>query len=225
MAAAVKKQARPVRLNREEAKRRTHERLLTAAREVFLERGFHGASVAEIAERAGYTTGALYSNFGGKDDLFLAVLDVELAERAGSQRGAMEGRSLEQVIRAAARDLHSAGARDPAMTPLIVEFWTYAADKPKLREQASALHERQIEWIAELLRESGERHGVQFRISAEDAARGGGALSRGARLERLLDPSSITERTFEEMFTAYVMGLVVSGDGRNGSRKSKKGGK
>jgi AcrR family transcriptional regulator len=202
------------RLNREEAKRRTHERLLAAAREVFLERGFHAASVGEIAERAGYTTGAIYSNFGGKDDLFLAMLDVELDERTSSQWKAIEAPTFEEMIRAGARDLHRAGVRDPAMTPLLVEFWTYAADKPELRVRASALHERQIARIAELLRNGCERHGVRLRLSPEDVARGAGALSRGVRLERLLDPAGLAEETFEEMFAAYLTGLVVP-DGRD----------
>jgi AcrR family transcriptional regulator len=208
MALTGEKRGRPVRLNRREAKRRTHERLLAAARKVFLERGFHGTSVAEIADEAGYTTGAIYSNFGGKDDLFLAMLDVELADRAVAQRDILDAGSFEGLARAAARDLHRAGARDPAMTPLIVEFWTYAARKPALRDRVRALHERQIEWIAELLRAGSERYGIRLRLSAADVARGGGALSRGVRLERLLDPAGVAEKTFEEMFTAYVTGLA-----------------
>jgi AcrR family transcriptional regulator len=204
------------RLSREESKRRTHERLLAAAREVFLQRGFHAASVAEIAERGGYTTGAIYSNFGGKDDLFLAMLDVELAERAASQRGALATASFEELARAASRDLYRAGVRDPSMTPLLIEFWTYAADKPELRERARALNDRQMERIAEILRDGCERHGVRLRIAPEEAARGGGALSRGVRLERLLDPDGIGEKTFEEMFAAYLRGLVVPADAGDG---------
>jgi AcrR family transcriptional regulator len=204
------------RLNRQEAKRQTHERLLAAAREVFLERGFHAASVGEIAERAGFTTGAIYSNFGGKDDLFLAMLDVELTERTASQWKVIDAPTFEDMLRAGARDLHRAGARDPAMTPLMVEFWTYAADKPELRARATALHERQIARIAVLLRDGCERHGVRLRLSHEDAARGAGALSRGTRLERLLDSTAIAEETFEEMFVAYLCGLIVS-DGDRGA--------
>jgi AcrR family transcriptional regulator len=47
----------------------TRERVLEAAGEVFAERGFHGASVEDICERAGFTRGAFYSNFSSKDDL------------------------------------------------------------------------------------------------------------------------------------------------------------
>ena len=48
---------------------------------MFLERGFHGASLDEIAETAGYWKGAVYSNFDSKDELFLAVFDAHLEQR------------------------------------------------------------------------------------------------------------------------------------------------
>ncbi len=65
----------PLRLSRGQAKAHTRGRLLAAAAEVFAEQGFAGASVDEIASRAGRTIGALYANFAGKDDLFRAVFD------------------------------------------------------------------------------------------------------------------------------------------------------
>src|SRR3712207_1783074 len=54
-------------------------RLLEAAISVVAERGFHAASVDAIAPEAGYSVGAIYSNFGGKDDLFMAVFDEHAA--------------------------------------------------------------------------------------------------------------------------------------------------
>src|SRR5688572_4513024 len=54
----------------------TRERLLAAATDVFSERGYDGAGVAEIARRAGLTTGAIYSNFSGKAELLLEAIDV-----------------------------------------------------------------------------------------------------------------------------------------------------
>src|SRR5204862_4334863 len=65
------------RLTQAERKQRTRAELVSTARNAFLERGFHGASLDEIAEEAGYSKGAVYSNFAGKDDLFLAVLDAQ----------------------------------------------------------------------------------------------------------------------------------------------------
>jgi len=57
---------------RSRRRKATRARLLSAAAEVLSERGFHGASVEEICERAGFTRGAFYSNFAAKDDLVLA---------------------------------------------------------------------------------------------------------------------------------------------------------
>ena len=53
----------------------TRTALIDAAAELIAERGYEGASLEEIAKRAGFTRGAIYSNFEGKDDLLLAVLD------------------------------------------------------------------------------------------------------------------------------------------------------
>ena len=65
---------KPRRLTRAEAKARTRRRLLDAAARTFARKGYAGASVEEIAEAAGYSIGALYSNFGGKEELFLELM-------------------------------------------------------------------------------------------------------------------------------------------------------
>jgi AcrR family transcriptional regulator len=62
------------RLTREESKARTRADLLRAARRLFLRNGFVSTSLADIAEEAGLTKGAVYSNFASKEDLFLALL-------------------------------------------------------------------------------------------------------------------------------------------------------
>ncbi|MER6075765.1 TetR/AcrR family transcriptional regulator [Streptomyces sp. NPDC003233] len=54
-------------------RRETNERLLDAAEQAFAECGFQGVSIAELCARAGYTTGAFYSNYDSKDELFLAL--------------------------------------------------------------------------------------------------------------------------------------------------------
>ena len=64
----------------------TRDRLLTAAAEVFAEKGYDGAGVQEIARRAGFTTGAIYGRFRGKAELLLAAIEAQLARRV---RGAL----------------------------------------------------------------------------------------------------------------------------------------
>lgn len=63
------------RLTRDENRRLTREAIMDAAERLFIERGYRGASLDEIAESAGFSKGAVYSNFSGKSDLFLALLD------------------------------------------------------------------------------------------------------------------------------------------------------
>src|SRR5580765_1647639 len=62
------------RLTREESQARTRAELLRAAYRLFLRDGFVATSLAAIAEEAGVTKGAVYSNFESKEDLFLAML-------------------------------------------------------------------------------------------------------------------------------------------------------
>jgi AcrR family transcriptional regulator len=62
------------RLTREESKARTRHELLRAASRLFLRNGFVATSLSDIAEEAGLTKGAVYSNFESKEDLFLALL-------------------------------------------------------------------------------------------------------------------------------------------------------
>lgn len=73
---------RPEPLSRRERQQQTRDALITAAREVFAEDGYHAASVDRIAREAGFSKGAVYSNFEDKPSLFLAVMDqnLELAE-------------------------------------------------------------------------------------------------------------------------------------------------
>ena len=62
------------RMTRAESRQQTRERLLAAAAELFAERGVNGASVEQIAERAGYSRGAFYGNFTDKHELAVDLL-------------------------------------------------------------------------------------------------------------------------------------------------------
>ena len=71
----------PQRLTRAQSQARTRQQLLDAAAKVFARKGVAGASVEEIAEAAGYSVGALYSNFEGKDQLLVELLVAQRARR------------------------------------------------------------------------------------------------------------------------------------------------
>src|SRR3954449_4193797 len=79
-AATKKKRARVDRRTRSaRAERRdAREALLEAALQVFAERGYRDSSVDDIAERAGYSKGAMYWHFSSKDDLFFALIEERI---------------------------------------------------------------------------------------------------------------------------------------------------
>ncbi|WP_407551271.1 TetR family transcriptional regulator [Streptomyces sp. Pv4-95] len=79
------------RLTREESRQQTRERLLTAAAELFVERGVNGTSVEQIAERAGYTRGAFYGNFEDKNALVAELLQHRTRRELEEVRALTEG--------------------------------------------------------------------------------------------------------------------------------------
>src|SRR4029078_11626040 len=84
------------------------------ARQTFLRRGFHQASLEEIALAAGWSKGAVFSNFAGKDELFLAVLDDQTRRRRREQIAEMQvAPTLAEALLAAGREMAGAHARDP----------------------------------------------------------------------------------------------------------------
>jgi AcrR family transcriptional regulator len=197
------------RLSRPERKERTRGDLLEAARRVFERHGFHRASLDEIAEEAGYTKGAVYSHFaGGKDELFLAVLDRHIDERVPAYAEIVLGQdSFEASLRAIARHLVGLGERDPAWTPLLVEFWTHASHRAPLRDAVRERNERKMRAIAAVIDELAARHGVEYAVPTMEVVRGSSALARGMGFERLVSPDAPLGAMFEELFVAQMTGL------------------
>ena len=177
------------RLTRPERRERTRGDLLAAARAVFERHGFHRASLDGIADEAGYTKGAVYSHFpGGKDELFLAVLDRHIDERVPRYAEIVLSQdSFEASLRAIARHLVVLGRGDPAWTPLLVEFWTHASHDPALQAAVRERNDRQARAIAAVIDELAARHGVTLGPAyRRGRARLGGARARhGARAARV----------------------------------------
>jgi AcrR family transcriptional regulator len=98
----------------------TKDALISSARELFAERGFAGAGREDIVERAGVTRGALHHHFGGKEGLFLAV--VESVHREMFERIATAAMSatdpMDQLRRGCAAFLDS--AMDPAVRRIVL---------------------------------------------------------------------------------------------------------
>lgn len=132
------------RLTREESRRQTRDRLLTAAAKVFAKQGFNGASVEDIAEAAGYSKGAVYSNFDSKEDLFLALIDQCLAVEIEKL-----GDTLDLAIWEAefGREL----TENRTLNLLTIEFFLYAMRNESAREQLAQRYRAAYAVLAQLL--------------------------------------------------------------------------
>src|SRR4051794_431082 len=116
-----------VRRSRAEISGEHRREVLEAARQIFLERGFHGASIDAIALQAGFTKGVVYSQFGSKDDLFLALLAERIEERRRTSEELAEGLVGADGFVAVIRDAIGATADSLPWQSLLLEFRAHAA--------------------------------------------------------------------------------------------------
>jgi AcrR family transcriptional regulator len=120
------------RLTREEARQRTRENLLAAAAVVFDRAGYNGTSLEAVAEAAGYTRGAVYSNFATKADLFMALLE-RFVEQEGEVQGAqLETQTIEQFFDGLDATFEKQ-TQDRQWVLLQLEFFLAAARDPAIR--------------------------------------------------------------------------------------------
>ena len=196
------------RESRQERRERTRAELLAAARRAFLREGFHAASLDAIAEEAGYTKGAFYSNFASKDDVLVAVLEEHFRDRAEAYESLVSSaETIEDAYGAVARFWHDANEREPEWSRLVIEFMAHASRNEKLRQAVREVRERGLDRIARIVERLAEGHGVEYTIPIYELVRGSGALNRGLAVEQLLDPGLSVE-AFEEMHVAFIRGLT-----------------
>ena len=177
----------------------THARLVEAATKVVARRGFHAATVDEIAEEAGFSIGALYSNFDGKDDVFLAVFDGHL--RWFEER-------LEESARAedptrAFKDWMDSLTRDPEQLLIFIEFWAYAVRRPKLRRSFAARMAEMRADMAAALEQRAAKTGGELQLPAATLAVVLLAMARGLGIEKLADDDA-----FDDSVAQLVASLV-----------------
>jgi AcrR family transcriptional regulator len=194
---------------RDEQKALTRRRLLDAAETIFAGRGFHGASVEEIAREAGATTGALYSNFAGKEDLFLALFEERIATDVGDYSEIVgSGTTLDQQARGVADHWMAILRQRPDYFPLLIEFWAYAIREPKLRKPLADRFAALREASARLVLEGAERRGIS--PSAEFGDRMGlviNALGNGLALEKLVDPDAFPDALYGDTLMLILQAL------------------
>jgi len=185
------------------------ERLLDAAATVFAERGYRAASVDDIAAAAGLTKGAVYWNFEGKEDLFLALIEERVDHRAHQLIGVTESAPREVATAPlVSRGLSSLVDEQQALVRLIGEYWGLAVRDEQLRKRYVERQRKLRDHLAGALEARHRTTGVPLTVPAERLATGIIALATGLAQERIADPEAAPEELLGEMLSLIYDGLV-----------------
>ena len=193
---------------RKERQARTRELLMDSAAAVAARRGIERASLDEVAERAGFTKGAVYANFSSKEELFLAMLDAHFEARLEDlDRIVSTEADPDAQAREAAQGLMRMLDAQPEWHRLFFEFTVHAARNEAFREQLVARYRSLRERLADLLAERVERLGIDPVVPPADVAAMAFAMANGMALERLLEPEAVPDTLFGEMMATFFTGL------------------
>lgn len=168
----------------------TRNLLLDAAEEVFARRGFDGAALEDIADAAGYTRGAIYSHFGSKAELFLAVVERQRQQFLDGFADVIATfHRLDDLSIGELADrwnqLITRGGPDRAV--LGYEFTLFLLRNPDARERVAAQREQTAHALADYIAKGAARLGGELGMPALDLARVILAANDGVTLNSLLD--------------------------------------
>jgi len=203
-----------VRLSRVEQTERNRALVLSAARRVFIERGYHGATLEQIAEEAGFSKGVVYSQFESKADLFLALLEKRIEERARENEELIDGLSGEPGLAAMLERFTQISRATPEWGLLLSEFRVHAARNPELNRRYAAAHARTVERLGEVLETLYTRAGEKPPFPPPQLAEIVLAIGVGSELEQAANPDAL-----EGALVAELLARVLLGD----SHKTRRG--
>ena len=188
----------PRRLTRQESREATRARLVAAAEKIFIRFGFDASPVERIAEAAGFSRGAFYSNFRDKDELFIAVLN--------RRRMAISG-ALEKIVRRepdtarrlrAVRDWYVNQGRQKQWIVLETEFTLRAIRNRAVRVRLAALRRQELETYAALVAQHFSQTGLPPAGRPETIAVSLMALVQGLGSLSLIDTDRQARTRFAE---------------------------
>jgi AcrR family transcriptional regulator len=199
--------------------REAREELLAAALRVFARRGYREAGVDEIAAEAGYSKGALYWHFAGKEELLTALLeeriDAPLRDRVALLASAPPERDMSvEATREFARQLDQ--ERDALL--LEREYWSLAIRDPELRARYAERQTELRDSLATALEARARHLGTpHLTMPAEDVARIVMGIIGGLAVDELVEPGSVRPELLGEALALLYAGLVARAQAREGA--------
>jgi len=201
------------RPSRSATQAQTRERLLDAAEGAFAAEGFGGASLDRIAEDAGYTRGAVYSNFADKAELFVAVLDRRLDRRYGEVAEAVRAaRDPDAFVAALRNPPWKADGQQDAMRQWLMlrdEFRLFALRHPAAAERLAGYDRRQRDYYVEAITHLLGQLDVELPTDARLAAAMLFALDESLVRQHWIDPEDVSATALADA-VEFLLDAVVA---------------
>jgi len=194
------------RLSREESRAQTREHLLESAKFLFAQKGFEATSVEDVAEHAGYSRGALYSNYSGKEELLIALIEGcferDIAQIESVTDTVTDPKVRGQII------LEQFVSVDLPLEALLLhqEFWMCALRYPLVREVQSRQLENIHKAIARLVERQVSDMNLELPSSVDDFVTSFTALRNGLIAQRYIHDDPRFLETYRRVF-AHLIGV------------------
>ena len=194
--------------------RAARDELLAAALRVFARRGYREAGVDEIAAEAGYSKGALYWHFSGKDELLMALLEERIDAPTREMVALLESAPPERDMsveagREFARRLST--QRDAVL--LEREYWSLAIRDPELRARYAEREARLRRALADAIEARARHLGTpDVPMPAEDVARIVMSIVGGLSVDELVEPGSVRAELLADTLALIYAGLLARAD-------------
>ncbi|WP_123025021.1 TetR/AcrR family transcriptional regulator [Mycolicibacterium stellerae] len=209
------------RLTRLEQREETRRRLIEAAGTVFCRMGFEASPIDVIAEEAGFSRGAFYSNFDSKDELFVDLLSRHLdAEIETLSRALGRIKSAPDLAPAIERRYRVLG-EDSSWCLLTTEFQLYAMRGGRKADQFATMYESYRKRLGELIEVHFDRLGIVSTLTPYEFGVAQVALSHGLALQRAANKRLDTTLPARALAT-FVRGAIA--DGRRSDHEANVGG-
>lgn len=193
-------------------RRQTQARLLDAALDAFAERGFHGTSVEEVCERAGFSRGAFYSNYSSKTELFIALYHrqaetvlASLVERAASPREQTKGRDLATVV----TEIMSMVPHDRRWFLINTEFALHAVRNPAAGATFAQARAQVRSIFADHLGEVLDHLDLKLTVPPDTVARWLFALHEGGVSQAYVEPDKLAPHELTLQVTPLLLAAVT----------------
>ena len=197
------------RMSRAEAKARTRQLLLDAARDVFATKGFNAATVEEIVERAGFTRGAFYANWGDKTELMWELVRTELDAQYDGLSSALEGAELDDKLEVF-QNWYDRLLEPKPLRRAFDELTLSASETAEGRVRLAEVFAAERRSVTRVLDHIEEVLGVKLPIPAEHFAAIGYAIGQGLAMQHLVDPEAVPSTLFGDAQAYLWFGVLAA---------------